>query len=440
MKSAFFFVIFAIAVFFLTLESIISNISDFLVEQNTSLFGILLYTCISAIFVISSFVFVLLIKNATAEIRRNSKELRILYYTSSITQIALVGLVVALLVQIVLLGEYSVALLVATSVLSPAMAASVMVVSCLILVSWFRFNRRSYVVLIFTLAFSLNAYVFIYTSFSSVYNLMEKSPIITPESGVVYSSDVFQPGSIQKMFSNVYKFTATANFILLLAGSAVMLRHYSARIGRIKFWILVLIPSVYYISILLDALGIYNPESEAEQFNYYVYASLNGIIGGVLLGLLFWSISRTMKPNKSVMNYLLLCSYGLVLLSVATVAQVSVAAFPPYGIASFSMLTLSSYMIIVGLYSAATSISQDVRLRQYIRNLGKADSGFLSTIGEAQMEKMIQAKALDLENVVKEERLELEKKSGIESSIQEQDIKQYLMEVLQEVDMYKSSS
>lgn len=327
----------------------------------------------------------------------------------------------------------------ATSVLSPVMAASVMVVSCLILVSWFRFNRRSYVVLIFTLAFSLNAYVFIYTSFSSINNLMEKSPIITSESEVVYSSDLFQPGSIQKMFSNVYKFTATANFILLLAGSAIMLRHYSARIGRVRFWILVLIPSVYYSSILLDALGIYNPESEGELFNYYVYASLNGIIRGVLLGLLFWSISRTMKPNQSVMNYLLLCSYGLVLLSIATVGQVSVAAFPPYGIASFSMLTISSYMIIIGLYSAATSISQDVRLRQYIRNLGKADSGFLSTIGEAQMEKEVQAKASDLENVVKEQRLELEKQSGVESSIQQQDIKQYLMEVLQEVDKHKSS-
>ena len=319
------------------------------------------------------------------------------------------------------------------------MAASVMVVACLILVSWFRFNRRSYVVLIFTIAFSLNAYVFVYTSVAGIYTLIEKSPVITPESDVVYPGDVTQPGSIQETFSNIYKFTATGNFILLLAGSAVMLRHYSSRIGRLKFWILVLIPSVYYISILLDALGIYNPESEAELFNYYVYASLNGIIGGLLLGMLFWSISRTMKPNKKVMNYLLLCSFGLVLLSIATVAQVSVAAFPPYGIASFSMLTLSSYMIIVGLYSAATSISQDVRLRQYIRNLGKADSGFLSTIGEAQMEKMIQAKASDLESVVKEERLELEKKSGIRSSVQEQDIKQYLLEVLQEVDKHKSS-
>ncbi|MGA7368751.1 MAG: hypothetical protein WBX01_06440, partial [Nitrososphaeraceae archaeon] len=94
---------------------------------------------------------------------------------------------------------------------------------------------------------------------------------------------------------------------------------------------------------------------------------------------------------------------------------------------------------MVGLYSAAASISQDVRLRQYIRNLGRADSGFLSTIGEAQLEKKVQAKASDLENVVKEQRQEMEKQSGIESSIQEQDIKHYLMEVLQEVDKHKSS-
>jgi hypothetical protein len=290
------------------------------------------------------------------------------------------------------------------------------------------------------LAFSINTYVFIYTSIASIYHLVEKSSVITPESEVIYPTDEFQPGSIQRLLSDTYKFAATTNFVMLLAGSAIMLRHYSAKLGRIKFWIMVLVPSIYYISILLDALGIYIPTSESELFNYYVYASLNGIIGGILLGLLFWSISRTMKPNKSVVSYLLLCSYGLVLLSIATVGQVSVAAFPPYGIVAFCMLPLSSYMIILGLYSAAASISQDVRLRKYIRELCRADSGFLSTIGEAQLEKKVQAKASDLENVVKEERLELEKKSGVKSSIGEQDIKQYLLEVLQEVDKHRSSS
>ena len=96
-------------------------------------------------------------------------------------------------------------------------------------------------------------------------------------------------------------------------------------------------------------------------------------------------------------------------------------------------------MIILGLYSTAVSISQDIRLRQYIKDLSKTDSGFLSPIGQAQMEKHVQSKASDLENVVREQRMELEKKSGIQSSVQQQDIKQYLLEVLQEVDKHKSS-
>jgi hypothetical protein len=56
------------------------------------------------------------------------------------------------------------------------------------------------------------------------------------------------------------------------------------------------------------------------------------------------------------------------------------------------------------------------------------------------VEKQVQSKAADLGNVVKEQRMELEKESGIQSSLQQQDIKQYLLEVLQEVDKHKSSS
>jgi hypothetical protein len=217
-----------------------------------------------------------------------------------------------------------------------------------------------------------------------------------------------------------------------------MLRHYSGKIGQAKFWTLVLLPSLYAISILLDRLGIYVPESETALFNYYVYSSLSGVIGGILLGFLFWSISRSMRPNKFVSTYLRLCSFGFILLPIAWVGQVSVAAYPPFGFVAFAMLTLSSYTIILGLYSAASSISQDVRLRQYIKDLTREDSSFLATIGQAELEKQIQSKASDLENVVKKERTELEKKSGVQSSLQEQDIKQYLLEVLQEVDKHKS--
>jgi hypothetical protein len=434
-----FFVIFCVTVFFLSLDSVIGYVSDFLVKQNTSIFGISLFVCISAVFILGSLLLFRFISNSTSNIRANSIHLRMLHIVSLATVLVLVAILLILLTEILLFTEYSAILLVVTTAISPTVAAGVMVVSSYMLISWYRFNRSSYVVLIFAIAFSINAYAFMYSMIRDMSGLMEKDQIITPQSEVVYSSDTYEPGSIELLLFNIYKYAATASFLLLLVGSAIMLRHYSYKVGRAKFWALVLVPSLYSVTILLDTFGIYAPESEADLFNYYVFTSLSGIIGGALLGFLFWSISRTMRPNKSVNSYLLICSYGFVLLFVATVGQVSVAAYPPYGFATYAMLTLSSYMIIIGLYAAASSISQDVRLRQYIKDLTRKDSSFFSAIGHAQLEKQVQSKASDLEQVVKEQRMELEKKSGVQSSIQEQDIKQYLLEVLQEVDRHKSS-
>jgi hypothetical protein len=203
---------------------------------------------------------------------------------------------------------------------------------------------------------------------------------------------------------------------------------------------MLLIPFVYYVSTLVDVLGQYVPETDSEFFNYYLYVSLNGIVGGALLSYAFWRIPKTLNPNKSATNYLRLCTFGFIFQGIAEVGGVSAAAYPPFGFASNSMLTLSGSMIFMGLYSTAISISQDVRLRQYIKDLSRSDSGFLSSIGQAQLEKHVQSKAFDLESVVREQRNELERKSGVQSSIQEQDIKQYLLEVLQEVDKHKSLS
>lgn len=438
MGTSVFFVIFSVTVFFLSIDSVIGFVSDFLVEVNTSTFGISLFVCVSCVFIVGSLMHFWFITKATSEIRANSNRLRILQATSLVTLLVLIALLTILLAQIILFSEYSAVLLKVAAAVSPASAAAIMAIASLLLISWFRFNKNSYVVLIFAIAFSINVYTLTYTMIISLYNLEDKDAIITPQSEVIYSSDTYETGSLRLIFSDIYRFSATATFVLLLGGSAIMLRHYSRKIGQAKFWMLVLLPSLYAMTILLDRLGIYEPGSETELFYYYVYSASSGVIGGFLLGFLFWSISRSMQPNKSVTNYLHLCTFGFILLPIAWVGQVSVASYPPFGFAAFAMLPLSSYTVIVGLYSAASSISQDVKLRHYIKDLTRKDSNFLATIGQAELEKKVQSKALDLENVVQEERMEIEKKSGIQSSLQEQDIKQYLLEVLQEVDKHKT--
>jgi hypothetical protein len=431
---------FVIAVILFTIEDSISQVSDLLVKETTSFLGIALFVGISIVFIVISFVLIRLIKTSMSDFVNSSLRMIIMNRTVLVTQIALIGILIALVMQIIFLSQYYTLSLILATAISSISATVITVISLLILVDWYRFNRSSYVVLIFAVSFAFSAYTFIYSAIDDSRNLIQKNQIVTPTSEVIYSTDTYQgTGSIQEILSNIFQYAGTVSFILLIVGSAIMLRHYSVKTGPVKFWILILLPLVYFTSTLVDTSGVYIPKSDTEKFNYYVYASLVGIIGGLLLGFLFWIISRAMKPNRSVANYLIFCAYGFILQSVAAVGGVSAASYPPFGYTSLSMSTLSSFMVILGLYSTAISISQDVRLRKYIKDLTLSDSGFLSTIGEAQMEKQVQSKASDLENVVKEQRKELEKKTGIQSSIQEQDIKGYLLEVLQEVDKYKSA-
>ena len=83
---------------------------------------------------------------------------------------------------------------------------------------------------------------------------------------MIYSTDVYQEGSIEAFLYDLYEFVATGGFVLLVAGSAIMLRHYATSIGRVKFWMIVLLPLAYFLSSLVDTLGIYVPESDGELF------------------------------------------------------------------------------------------------------------------------------------------------------------------------------
>ena len=61
--------------------------------------------------------------------------------------------------------------------------------------------------------------------------------------------------------------------------------------------------------------------------------------------------------------------------------------YPPFGLATISFLGLSSYLMLIGIYSPAVSVSEDSKLRNLIRNFAVKDSRLLDSIGTAQMER-----------------------------------------------------
>ena len=100
--------------------------------------------------------------------------------------------------------------------------------------------------------------------------------------------------------------------------------------------------------------------------------------------------------------------------------------YPSFGLATVSFFGLASYLIFMGIYSSAISVAQDSELRQSIRGFAIKDSRLLDSIGVAQMEQQIQKRVIAL---TKQNQDRIREASGIESSLTEEDMKQYLEQV-----------
>jgi hypothetical protein len=200
-----------------------------------------------------------------------------------------------------------------------------------------------------------------------------------------------------------------------------------------------LIPLLYYVSTLVTTLGLYKPQTDSEQLLSYGLGSFNATAGGILFGIAFWTVAKSIRQDNATRDYMIIAAYGFVLFFLATQVGLFAASYPPFGFATYCLLGLSSYMIFLGLYSSAISVSQSIQLRRSIEESIKGDSNLLSSIGTAEMQEQVLRKVDGLKDVVEENEREMRARSGIESSIPKEDILTYLEEALQEVGKSKKT-
>jgi hypothetical protein len=216
----------------------------------------------------------------------------------------------------------------------------------------------------------------------------------------------------------------------------LLLNPYSRRFGKKKYWFIVSLPLVYFLSQFpLFFLNLFAPLLNADPVFYGIVLSVIFVVskaaGGILFGIAFWLLARTLGRENVVRQYMIVAAMGFVLLFVGDQAPVLVnAPYPPLGLASISFIGLGSFMILIGIYSSAISVSEDSKLRQTIRNYTLKESRLLDSIGTAQMEQEIQKKVITL---TKQNQERLAEESGIQPSLTEDDMKSYLQEVIKEI-------
>jgi hypothetical protein len=425
-----YFIIISVFLALLVIENLDYSVSRFLVQFNTSIEGMTLFVTISIGYILGQIFLLRLMNSSSHAIKVRSNLITNLHRAVSIVQWVLVGNIILLIIQMFVLSSYSILSLIFVSYVSNFFTGGLLVIFALRFLSWYRSGNHSLGILLYALAFLILAVSEVMAGIGSGYILSQKDEVITPASEVHYAN--FPEGSFLNIFFSSYQYVDYSSFLLILVASALLLHHYSKKTKTPKMIIIIALPILGYTGTILDALNIYDTDTNPNLFYYYIFQTEASVSGGVLFAFAFWFISRRL-PESSVKTFLKITALGFILLYLSNRVDVTSATYPPYAINSVSLLPLASYFVLFGLYSSALSLSQDITLRNHLRSMARNDENLLSSIGTAQMETEVKRAVSELKDVADEHEKELEQKTGIETPIAENEVEDYLKQVIEEV-------
>jgi hypothetical protein len=211
------------------------------------------------------------------------------------------------------------------------------------------------------------------------------------------------------------------SFIFRWGATGITLNHYNKnknkRINQIVFWALLSIPLILFLVGRSPDLFNLDPEPWTRP----LFRGGNIAIG-IMFGLAFLLMARRVPAVK---DYLTLAAIGVMIISIAfSVTNLQ----QTFGIAAHSLVLLSSYLFAIGLYYAAISISNDAALRKSIRtSINNTSSDLLQSAGLAETQQRIEQEVLKL---AKNQSDNLVKQTGVRPSMEEEDVKNYLEDIL----------
>ncbi|HEX2472877.1 MAG TPA: hypothetical protein VHJ59_09010, partial [Nitrososphaera sp.] len=229
-------------------------------------------------------------------------------------------------------------------------------------------------------------------------------------------------------------------FLLYWIGTALLLRRYSTRIGRLKFWTILSLPIVIFF---VGSVFIFGGIVGTQLFRGVITA-VSTVLGGVLFGVIFLTIAWGLEQKQQqyprggssmISQYLTMSAFGVILYLVATTPPSHIIdwvhiPYPPFANVVWSFAAFAVYLYSFGFYFSTLAISQDANLRKSVQKLAIDEASMLHSLGFEQMQREIQERVVKL---TKEQEELLKEQTGIEQHVSEEEMKDYVKEVMDRV-------
>jgi hypothetical protein len=272
-------------------------------------------------------------------------------------------------------------------IISYGTAAAFIIRLSMLFISWYK-SKHNWIVLLYFVSMSLIVFNLLMTAVVTDIKLTDRPDEIRE----------FVGGTVDISFGKyvyldtLYKASSVLSFISIWITTATLMSYYKERLVAVAYSALLAIPLVYFlinsfyqftITTLLNSYMETDPVTISIMLTTFL--SLSKPIGGLTFAIAFWKISSIAGFEKNIRTYMFISGWGILLIFGANQASVqTLAPYPPFGLATTSVLIIASFLMLIGIYNSAVLVSVNEGLRKSIRKYA-LESKLLGVIGEAEL-------------------------------------------------------
>ena len=353
-----------------------------------------------------------------------------------IMQISLYSLSLLLLVDLFSDFKYYTINLNLIVLVSYGFSLSISLLASLKLFSWYRVNRSRFVIL-----FGLTLFFIFINSLLSIF-LFEVLLIEKPSEFDLSTPNIFDFECEENTINCYLKenllmlqnYSLAIYFVLFWMCTILLLHHHINKVGKIKFFALVALPLILFYFQFVYTYEDFFTISDELRFDENIAFAIQLFIAtlltaacGILFGWGLLSIANLLKISIQVERFLKVAAVGVVTFFISANATVASGGMPPFGVPNLIFLPFSSILIYVGVFYSITSIANDISIKKFIKNSTYNELKIMGNLAESQMLDDMKLRVLSM---TKKFSSELQEKSKLEEGSSEDNIKDYLNDVI----------
>src|SRR5438093_2808753 len=126
-------------------------------------------------------------------------------------------------------------------------------------------------------------------------------------------------GGKNRFLANIYSISSLISFFSIWTTTAILMSSYREKlIGSVKYWIILVLPLVYFLMtyfyqfFLINALNSYfQNDPVTVSIIVSAFLSLSKPIGGLIFAVAFWSMSRVVGYERKMKLSMLIAGWGI---------------------------------------------------------------------------------------------------------------------------------